>query len=295
MTYAQYTAKVADAMGSPDYFQQAKDYFTSDQNKRQLAQALGVSPDSDLVNYVSSAQAQLINLAGETAADPTTYFGIGEIQSLSRGGRALKIGDPKYETALRANKVNGGLKLVDDPSAWQFDEAYPTLAQDAGQGYTQAGSRARETLEDAVAAARRGTEDAGTLYTKDSLVPKDILNTKPHYSPVVDKWLESGGQITIENGTWKYTDSTGISVVYKNGHPDFKGSGHVLQEVDIGPIRTRSSDFRLADRMAPNGPKSPLNTWHHHEDSRTLQEVNRRIHGLFTHRGGVSIVRKGGR
>ena len=51
MTYAQYTAKVADAMGSPDYFQQAKDYFTSDQHKRQLAQALGVSPDSDLVNY----------------------------------------------------------------------------------------------------------------------------------------------------------------------------------------------------------------------------------------------------
>ena len=30
------------------------------------------------------------------------------------------------------------------------------------------------------------------------------------------------------------------------------------------------------------------NTWHHHEDLKTLQEVNKSIHAEFTHRGGVS-------
>jgi hypothetical protein len=65
-----------------------------------------------------------------------------------------------------------------------------------------------------------------------------------------------------------------------------------MQEVDIGPFRNRSADFRLADRMAPNGPISPDSTWHHHEDGRTLQEVDKNIHRNFTHRGGISGMRK---
>ena len=31
------------------------------------------------------------------------------------------------------------------------------------------------------------------------------------------------------------------------------------------------------------------NTWNHHEDLKTLQEVNKSIHAEFTHRGGVSL------
>ena len=31
------------------------------------------------------------------------------------------------------------------------------------------------------------------------------------------------------------------------------------------------------------------NTWHHHEDLKTLQEVNKSIRAKFTHRGGVSL------
>lgn len=192
MTYGQYTANVADAMGSTDYFQQAKNYITSDQHKKQLAQALGVPPDSDLVRNISSLQAQTINLAGETAADPTSYFSIGEIQALGRGGRALKIGDPKYEAVLQANKVNGGLKLVDDPSAWQFDEPHPALAQDAGQGYTQAGSRARETLEDAVAAARDGVEDAWELGGVVEITPP--LNASPEQIAQTKAYIDGSNQ-----------------------------------------------------------------------------------------------------
>ena len=261
MTYAQYTAKVADAMGSPDYFQQAKDYFTSDQNKRQLAQALVVSPDSDLVSTVSSAQAQLINLAGEAAADPTTYFGIGEIQALGRGGRALKIGDPKYETALRANKVNGGLKLVDDPSAWQFDEAYPTLAQDAEQGYTQAGRQGvAGTLEDAVAAARKGVEgagDAGKVITEIKYQPSSgvILKANPNKTTTVlgnfDRDMKS---IIDEMGNVK---STGFGA--KNGGfnvlnvPDdmYKNADQFWEEINIKWLDeaiARGDDFILATK-----------------------------------------------
>ena len=131
-----------------------------------------------------------------------------------------------------------------------------------------------------------------TLFTQGSKIPKKILMTKPLYSPDVNRWLEGGGEIVIENGTWKYVSSEGISVTYRNGYPDFKGSGLVIQEVDIGSFSDRPADFRLGDKLAPNGPRGSCNTWHHHEDGRTLQEVNRRIHEMFCHRGGVSIKKR---
>jgi len=136
-------------------------------------------------------------------------------------------------------------------------------------------------------------EGTGKTFTQGSKIPDELLVNKPSYSPAVNKWLDGGGKIEIDNGTWKYTNSEGVSVLYRNGYPDFKGSGHVIQEVDIGPFRERSADFRLADQLAPNGPKNPRNTWHHNEDGRTLQEVNRRTHEMFTHKGGISFMKKG--
>nr|WP_240155591.1 HNH endonuclease [Pantoea multigeneris] len=34
------------------------------------------------------------------------------------------------------------------------------------------------------------------------------------------------------------------------------------------------------------------NTWHHHENGITMQEVPKNIHSNFTHRGGVSKIKK---
>ncbi|WP_445375112.1 HNH endonuclease [Photorhabdus tasmaniensis] len=34
-----------------------------------------------------------------------------------------------------------------------------------------------------------------------------------------------------------------------------------------------------------------MNTWHHHENGRTMQEVPKNIHKPFTHRGGVSKIK----
>lgn len=36
----------------------------------------------------------------------------------------------------------------------------------------------------------------------------------------------------------------------------------------------------------------PENTWHHHQNGTTMQEVNSDIHSRFTHRGGVSAKKK---
>ena len=33
------------------------------------------------------------------------------------------------------------------------------------------------------------------------------------------------------------------------------------------------------------------NTWHHHQDGKTLQAVDRAMHRQFTHRGGISIMK----
>ena len=157
---------------------------------------------------------------------------------------------------------------------------------------------ASDDIEDAlpqkdVSTADKGIgESKGTTFSQGSLVPDKILKTKPKYSPVADKWLENGGQITIENGNWKYTNSQGTSVTYKNGFPDFTGSGHVKQEVDIGSFKNRAADFKMADKMAPNGPKSPDSTWHHHEDGKTLQEVDKKIHEQFRHEGGIAGMKK---
>ena len=134
---------------------------------------------------------------------------------------------------------------------------------------------------------------AGTTFSKGSAVPDDVLQTKPKYSPVADKWLEKGGKITIENGEWKYTNSQGTSVTYKNGYPDFKGSGHVKQEVDIGEFNNRAADFKKANKLS-GGLKDPVNNmWHHLENGKTLQEVNASIHRQFNHQGGISVMKRG--
>ena len=155
-----------------------------------------------------------------------------------------------------------------------------------------------DVADDALAAkpntGYNGSAGAGETFTQGTTIPDEISITKPPYSPNTNRWLENGGTIKIDDGTWKYTNAQGLSVTYKNGYPDFKGSGFVQQEVDIGPFTNRTADFKLADQLAPNGPKNALNTWHHHENGKTLQEVNRRIHEMFTHRGGISIMKRGG-
>jgi hypothetical protein len=124
---------------------------------------------------------------------------------------------------------------------------------------------------------------------------KEQLDTKPLYSRDPEKWLNKGGKIEIdEDGTWTYIDweVPPNKVSYPQGFPDFKYAGFVKQEVKIGKFEKYDIDFARADELAPNGPKSDENTWHHHEDLTTMQEVNKEMHRRFRHKGGMSLAKK---
>lgn len=45
-------------------------------------------------------------------------------------------------------------------------------------------------------------------------------------SPMPEKWYKIGGRISIDNGTWTYTNKSGISVRYPDGYPDFTPYTH---------------------------------------------------------------------
>ncbi|WP_121641046.1 T7SS effector LXG polymorphic toxin [Virgibacillus sp. Bac330] len=124
---------------------------------------------------------------------------------------------------------------------------------------------------------------------------KEQLASKPPYSRDPIKWQKKGGGIEInEHGIWTYIDweVPPNKVSYPNGFPDFKSAGLVIQEVQLRKFKSYSADFEVADKLAPNGPKSSKNTWHHHEDLKTMQEVNKILHRRFTHRGGMALSKE---
>ena len=120
-------------------------------------------------------------------------------------------------------------------------------------------------------------------------ITKELLQTKPKNSPTPQKWMDKGGEIEIlEDGTWAYTNSEGITIKYVDGFPDFKNGipPQVKKEFVIeGGFEGRSKDFSKA------GDAGIGNTWHHHQDGKTLQAVDRAMHRQFTHRGGISIMK----
>ncbi len=189
------------------------------------------------------------------------------------------------------NIVNNSISQNDENDTEQYDigESFKEIKPEANKAIGDDKTSTQSIANDEDMGYK---EEEENVFTKGTNIPEIILKTKPLYSPVVVKWLEKGGRISIKNGNWEYTDSRGISVTYKNNYPDFKGSGHVVQEVDIGEFKNRSADFRLADRLAPNGPISPNNSWHHHEDKKTLQEIDKEVHRIFTHKGGMSKMKK---
>lgn len=124
---------------------------------------------------------------------------------------------------------------------------------------------------------------------------EEQLSTKPPYSRDPEKWQRKGGKIEIsEEGIWTYIDweIPPNHVSYPGGFPDFKTAGLVKQEVPIGKFTRYDIDFAKADELAPNGPKLDENTWHHHQDLATMQEVNKEIHRRFRHMGGMSLAKK---
>lgn len=136
-------------------------------------------------------------------------------------------------------------------------------------------------------------------YVHNSLSYIDLFGLfgeKPSNSPDPGKWIEKGGTVWTEtDGTWVYKNKAGVTVRYPDGYPDF--SPHSVQEVDVPDLKGNhgknpSGDFGKADAKAPNGAADySKNTWHHHQNGTTMQEVPRDIHNEFTHKGGVSNIK----
>jgi hypothetical protein len=124
--------------------------------------------------------------------------------------------------------------------------------------------------------------------------PKEALDPtkKPLYAPTVSKWYKKGGAIEVlGNGNWKFTDWEHNSVVYEGEEPNF--DKYARQQIDIEDMAGDcTSDFDKADGKAPLGPKLEGNTWHHKQNMKTMQEVDRDVHKRFTHYGGRYMVKQ---
>nr|WP_237072069.1 HNH endonuclease [Priestia flexa] len=172
--------------------------------------------------------------------------------------------------------------------------AYPGVGSVKGNG----GYQFIERVDGGNGVGTKVRDESGKGTGKNQEVvkfTKEQLSTKPPYSRDPDKWQKKGGKIEIdEEGTWTYTDweIPPNRVSYPGGFPDFKSAGMVKQEVPIGKFERYDLDFAKADELAPNGPKSDENTWHHHQDLTTMQEIDKEMHRRFRHMGGMSLSKK---
>ena len=151
------------------------------------------------------------------------------------------------------------------------------------------------TKVDDVVEAGKGLSNDVLKISEDNIT-KEILRTKPKNSPVAKKWLDKGGTIEVDSSKippeWLYTDWEGNTIKYTDGFPDFKNGipPQVKKEVVLeNGFEGRGKDFSKA------GDAGLGNTWHHHQDGKTLQAVDSAIHRRFTHRGGISILKLGGK
>ena len=141
----------------------------------------------------------------------------------------------------------------------------------------------------------QGVVDDAFKLSGDNIT-KEILNIKPKNAPSPKKWIDKGGKIEVDSSKippeWIYTDWEGNTIKYTDGFPDFKNGfpPQVQKEFIIeSGFEGRAKDFSKA------GNPGIGNTWHHHQDGKTLQAVDSAIHRRFTHRGGISIKKSGGK
>ncbi|MBP3040262.1 HNH endonuclease [Bacillaceae bacterium Marseille-Q3522] len=174
----------------------------------------------------------------------------------------------------------------------------------------------RESFEEAketiVRMIRKGDGDVGDIKGTVNGTPlkledftKEILETKPMNSPIPKKWYDKGGKISIDSdGTWTYTNKSGVSVRYPDGYPDFTPFMHPNVKpvkIKVHSPKNNPKDFENANIEAKLSKdtdppifdirRPPIGyTWHHHQDGETMLLVVKDIHDEFKHIGGQSTV-----
>jgi len=215
------------------------------------------------------------------------------------GHQAVSVGR-KIDTGLNAYQA-GRAGIASYQSFQQGDVWGGTLnLVGAGLGGAHFGIRGASGAKrfaqnyeiDLSALGNRSTLSMAGLGELSDVIKKKSV--KPKHAPDVERWKRKGGTVTEDaDGVWTYTDWDGNTVTYVNGYPNFEAAGLVRQKVDIEVKGNYTTDFTLADAEAPLGPKLDTSTWHHHENVTTMQEVDRKVHRRFTHKGGVSLYKGG--
>ncbi len=239
----------------------------------------------ELSKSIHKTYNELINTSENTSRETFNYL-VGKLSTtmdavLPRTIMASEI-KKKINADIKENQMKNNNSSIDEVAVvdgiWEDSPNKSKNVVEKGQ------------LESVEKTKENGIIEKTKVLTLDDLT-KDVLKTKPLYSPVPERWMQNGGIIEIANdGNWIYTNTDGISVKYVDGYPDFKGAGLVIQEVDVGEFVSREADKKKAKELVQQNPNTE---WHHPANSNKLQEIDANIHKQFTHIGAISKNKKG--
>ena len=227
-------------------------------------------------------------------------------------GRAVAVGKKLEKDIIDAAKgIDKGVTAFN-----RFREsAFPNPQLATPDGAIVSGSKVENThaaenffrakIEDVkgIGKGSKGGGNGNRLKIED--FTKEILETKPMNSPIPEKWYKKGGSISIEyNGTWTYTNKSGVSVRYPDGYPDFTSFMHPNVKpvkIEVHSPKNNPKDFKNANIEAKLSKdtdppifdirRPPLGyTWHHHQDGETMLLIVKDIHDEFKHIGGQSKI-----
>ncbi|KZZ83917.1 T7SS effector LXG polymorphic toxin [Bacillus sp. SJS] len=243
-----------------------------------MSKAIEESWTRDVINGDANSRSRWISYALGTVG--TSVVGTKGLGAAAKSGAAAKVGNGVKKVAQagadKANRIANNFGI--------HNNLVPAFSSVHQSGYNVLNSHA---IKDSLIIKME------SLKTEPRALNKEVKSSKPKNSPTPKKWLDKGGDISInDSGTWTYHDWEGNSVSYPDGFPDFKTAGMVKQEVELEKFQGYNKDFDEADRRAPNGPIADDSTWHHHQDMTTMQEVNTKLHERFRHRGGMSLSKK---
>ncbi|OFD70210.1 MULTISPECIES: HNH endonuclease [Bacillus cereus group] len=270
-------------------------------------------------SYVEKAMTDPYAFGGMGFDIVSCLFGVGEVNAAVKGsatagkiaegknvfraaGKRDKIVGKSEEVETFMNKLPDSMKNVREKiKNIEIPNLFPEPALASGGKVGE-----RKTLGELFSVAKsetKGTGNGNRLNLED--ITSGILKTKPMNSPKPDKWYKKGGSISIDdNGTWTYTNKSGVSVNYPNGYPDFtpymhpnvkpvqievhspKNNPKDFENANIAAKLTKDTDPPIIDNQRP--PEGY--TWHHHEDGKTMMLVDEDIHREFRHIGGQSKV-----
>ena len=255
-------------------------YHSLSTYRKQITHQLKNSVDEKVLNLSKATQEGLERAMQFTLEVPTVRV----VQEASTGSQMMRF--EKMSKSLGDTGLGKSLdNLVSKAKHVENTRLDRLRARNAFYG---------NKVDDVVEAGKGVANDV--LKISENNITKEIIETKPKNSPLAKKWLDKGGTIEIDSSKippeWIYTDWEGNTIKYTDGFPDFKNG--IPPQVKKEVVLENGFEGRIKD-FSKAGDAGLGNTWHHHQDGKTLQAVDSAIHRRFTHRGGISILKLGGK